>query len=140
MGFKSMAVKPIAKYVANGIRKWSMTAVQDQLDILSQNVNKARHTVFGKDHFFDEINNYGDFKSSVPIRDYEGLRNYVDLIIQGKKDVLWPGRPKYFAKTSGTTSGVKYIPLTSDSMPNHMNTARGAMMCYIAETGKFQNF
>jgi len=98
-------------------------------------IQSAKHTTFGKDHNFDKINSYEAFKAQVPIRDYEGLKNYIELIKEGKSDILWKGIPKYFAKTSGTTSGVKYIPLTKESMPNHFNSARNAL---YAKTGKGQ--
>lgn len=111
-------------------------AVRDQEKILQTLVKTARDTAFGKDHNFGDIRSYEDFKRNVPIRDYEQLRPYVESIISGEDDVLWPGKPKYFAKTSGTTSGVKYIPITKDGVPNHMNSARNALMCYISETGK----
>ena len=126
---------PAAKLTAAYIRKWSARAVQDQDKIMKNLVSKAKNTEFGKDHKFSEIKNYEDFKRLVPIRDYEGLRPYVDRIVEGQSDILWPGKPKYFAKTSGTTSGVKYIPLTKESMPNHMNAAKSAMLNYIAESG-----
>lgn len=134
MGTKSKLVMPAAKWTARHIEKWSKRAVSDQNKILIQLVQKAKNTQFGKDHSFSDIKTYEDFKARVPIKDYEDLRPYVDQIIDGKSDVLWPGKPKYFAKTSGTTSGVKYIPLTKDSMPNHMNSAKSAMLNYIAES------
>lgn len=134
MGIKATLIKPAAVLTAWSIRKWASRAVTDQDRILEQLVHKAKHTKFGEDHAFDEIKSYDDFKQRVPVKDYEGLRPYVEMIIQGQADVLWPGKPIYFAKTSGTTSGVKYIPLTRDSMPNHMNSARNAMLNYIAES------
>lgn len=134
MGIKGKLVMPFAKWTARNIRKWSARAVSDQDKIMRYLVRKAQNTQFGKDHNFSEIKSYEDFKSRVPIKDYEGLRPYVDKIIEGHNDVLWPGRPKYFAKTSGTTSGVKYIPLTRASMPNHMNSAKHAMLNYVAES------
>lgn len=134
MGIKSKLVIPAAKWTARHIKTWSGRAVADQDRILEDLVRRAKNTQFGKDHSFIEIRTYEDFKSRVPVKDYEGLRTYVDDIIAGKSDVLWPGKPKYFAKTSGTTSGVKYIPLTSESMPNHMNSAKSAMLNYIAES------
>ena len=134
MGIKAKLVMPAARWTARNIRKWSGKAVADQDKILRFLIKKAKNTQFGKDHHFNDIHCYEDFKSRVPIKDYEGIRSYVDMIIDGKNDVLWPGKPKYFAKTSGTTSGVKYIPLTKESMPNHMNSARNAMLNYIAES------
>ena len=96
---------------------------------------QAKHTTFGKDHNFDNIRSFEDFSLKVPIRDYEDLKPYITQIMEGKSNVLWEGKPIYFAKTSGTTSGTKYIPLTKASMPHHMNAARNALLMYIAETG-----
>ena len=114
------------------------TAVQDQENILKELVKTGRNTEFGKEHGFDKISNYSDFKAAVPIRDYEGFRPYIDKIKEGKHNILWRGLPIYFAKTSGTTSGIKYIPITKESIPNHINTARNALLCYMAETGNSQ--
>lgn len=135
MGFKSVLLKPFAKYVARQIDRWSANAVAAQQLVFLDLVVKGRRTLFGIEHDFKSIQNYEDFKERVPLRDYEGLRQYVDLIKEGEKDVLWPGKPAYFAKTSGTTSGVKYIPLTRDSLPNHFGTARNALFNYYARTG-----
>jgi len=96
----------------------------------------AEDTQFGKDHHFATIKTFEDFAKQVPIRDYEKLRPYVDRVVKGEQDVLWKGKPIYFAKTSGTTSGAKYIPLTKESMPYHIKAARNAILSYIHETGK----
>ncbi len=136
MGFKSFVIKPVARKIAKDIQKWSMQAVDNQQTILQGLVKSAKHTAYGKDHHFDKIKTYQDFKSQVPITDYEGLKSYVERIKTGESNVLWKGKPLYFAKTSGTTSGVKYIPLTKESMPNHFGTARNALFNYYARTGK----
>lgn len=107
-----------------------------QRQIFSHLIQKGSKTVFGDDHDFKDIANYSDFKARVPIRDYEQLKPYIDKIISGQPDVLWPGKPMYFAKTSGTTSGTKYIPITKDSIPNHINSARNALLSYVHETGE----
>jgi hypothetical protein len=103
---------------------------------LQQLIKQAAGTAFGKDHHFQNIHTYEDFKLNVPIRDYEDLRPYIDRITHGEADVMWPGKPAYLAKTSGTTSGVKYIPISKESMPEHIKAARNALLCYIHETGK----
>jgi hypothetical protein len=136
MGFRSFLIQPFAKYVARSIDKWAAQAVEAQEQVFQDLMNGARHTRFGQDHSFDTVNTYEAFKANVPIRDYEGLKPYVEMIKEGQSDVLWKGRPKYFAKTSGTTSGVKYIPLTKESIPNHFGTARNALFNYYARTGK----
>jgi len=135
MGFKSTIIKPVAKYIAKGIQQWSSEAIAAQDKVFKALIKGGATTQFGKDHRFSTIQSYEDFKAQVPLRDYEGFRTYIDRIKKGEKNVLWKGQPKYFAKTSGTTSGVKYIPLTKDSMPNHFGTARNALFNYYAQTG-----
>jgi hypothetical protein len=111
MGFRSAIIRPFANYIARSIDRWSADAVARQEETMYQLVKNASGTAFGRDHAFSAIKSYEDFKKSVPVRDYEELKHYVERIKNGEKDVLWPGKPAYFAKTSGTTSGVKYIPI-----------------------------
>ncbi|MEM6524659.1 MAG: GH3 auxin-responsive promoter family protein [Bacteroidota bacterium] len=136
MGFRSILSKPFASYVARQTRKWSLSPIEFQETTLRDIVKKASGTVFGKDHSFDKIKGYDDFKANVPIRDYEGLKPWVNRLVAGESDILWPGLPEYFSKTSGTTSGVKYIPVTKDSIPNHINSARNALLSYVHQTDK----
>jgi len=135
MGLKAALSKPFAAFVVKGINKWKKNAVKAQHDTLKQLVATAKGTAFGKDHHFASIKTYEDFKKQVPIRDYEELRPYIDRVVAGEKDVMWKGKPKYFAKTSGTTSGVKYIPISAESMPEHIKAARNALLTYVHETG-----
>ena len=135
MGFRSRLLKPYAKKIARNIQRWSAEAVEAQEKVLEELLKVGRKTRFGKDHQFEKIKSYQAFREQVPIRDYEGIRPYIEMIIEGHPDVLWKGYPKYFAKTSGTTSGVKYIPLTKESIPNHFGTARNALFNYYARTG-----
>ncbi len=136
MGWKSTLLRPFAKYVARSIDRWAAAPLAAQERVFRNLMQNAARTRFGQDHKLTATTSYEAFREQVPIRDYEGLKPYVELIKQGRKDVLWPGRPAYFAKTSGTTSGVKYIPLTKDSLPNHFGTARNALFNYYARTGK----
>ncbi len=135
MKIKSLLAKPFANYIYRQIKKGMTTAVADQLKILNQLLKTGQKTQFGKDHNFATIKAYEDFKKQVPVRDYEAFKPYIQKIKEGRHNVLWKGVPLYFAKTSGTTSGVKYIPITKDSIPNHINTARNALLCYMNETG-----
>ena len=111
------------------------SAVEDQENILKSLLRTGGKTVFGNEHHLDEVKTYDEFRHAVPIRDYEAFKKYIDQIKEGKHNILWKGLPIYFAKTSGTTSGVKYIPISKDSIDNHINTARNALLCYMAETG-----
>ncbi|MBS4065772.1 MAG: GH3 auxin-responsive promoter family protein [Chitinophagaceae bacterium] len=117
------------------IKKGMVSAVEDQESILKNLLKVGAGTQFGKDHHLKEVKTHAEFTRAVPVRDYESFKPYIQAIKDGKHNVLWKGRPIYFAKTSGTTSGVKYIPITKDSIPNHINTARNALLCYIAESG-----
>jgi hypothetical protein len=134
MGLKSLLSFPFARQIVKKNRKWKKNAVKVQNRLLLSLISQAKNTKFGKDHNFSEISNYSDWKKNIPVRDYEDLKIYVQEIIDGKKDVLWPGRPLYFCKTSGTTSGTKYIPISKESMPHHITAARDAILSYIAET------
>ncbi len=138
MGLKSIFAKPFASFIANKVAKERLNAIEDQQKILLSLIKNGQKTQFGKDHFFNDINNHQTFSNAVPVRDYEQLKSYIELIKEGKENVLWKGKPLYFAKTSGTTSGVKYIPISSESIGYHLNAARNALLCYIAETGNVQ--
>ncbi|SDG46680.1 GH3 auxin-responsive promoter family protein [Mucilaginibacter gossypii] len=135
MGFKSALSKVFAAFVNRELNKVRKNAVAFQQKAFTDLVHVAKDTSFGKDHQFEKINNYEDFKRLVPVHDYEDLRPYIDRVVNGEEDVLWPGKPAYLAKTSGTTSGVKYIPISKESMPEHIKAARNALLSYIHETG-----
>lgn len=136
MSLKSIAAKVFAKIVVKQSQKWIQNPVEAQQQVFKELIAKAKDTVFGKDHDFQNISSYSQFASQVPIRDYEELKPYVSQVVDGKENILWPGKPLYFAKTSGTTSGTKYIPITKDSMPSHIEAARNAILFYINESGR----
>ncbi len=138
MKIKSFLAKPFANYIYGKVRKSMSTAVEDQEVLFKDLVKHGMHTEFGKEHHLKEIQTYEDFKKAIPIRDYETIKPYIEKIKEGKQNILWKGQPIYFAKTSGTTSGVKYIPITKQSIHNHIDTARNALLCYMAETGNAQ--
>ncbi|PKG52013.1 GH3 auxin-responsive promoter family protein [Olleya sp. 1-3] len=135
LSLKSALAKPFAKRVYKKIQKWANNPIETQDKVFKDLISQAAGTAFGIDHDFVSINNYQDFIKRVPIRDYEALKPYVDRVVAGEEDILWIGKPLYFAKTSGTTSGAKYIPITKQSMPNHVNAAKNAILLYIHETG-----
>ena len=140
MKIKSVLAKPFAGYIYKTIQKNKLTAVQDQEQILKQLIKVGRGTDYGKELGLDKVNSYEEYQQAVPIRDYEQMRPWIDKIIEGKHNVLWKGVPLYFAKTSGTTSGAKYIPITKESVSNHFGTARNAALCYASETGNTRFF
>lgn len=136
MGIRSLLAKPFASIIDAQTKRWAAQPGLSQERIRRSIVTKAIDTQFGKDHHFSELTSYDDFKKSVPVKDYEELKPYFDLITEGKPDIMWPGKPAYLSKTSGTTSGTKYIPITRDSIPNHINSARNALLSYVHESGR----
>jgi hypothetical protein len=140
MAWKSSVIKPVAAIFAKRIRQAALRPDISQKKVLSQLLKGVGKTEFGKDHFITEVSTYEEWKQAVPIGDYESLRPYIEKIVAGHSNVLWPGRPIYFAKTSGTTSGTKLIPITKSSVPYHVNSARNAMFCYVDETGDSSAF
>jgi hypothetical protein len=135
MKIKSFLARPFASYIYKAIQKGMTTAVADQEAILKDLLRVGARTVFGEEHRLGEVKTYEEFRQAVPIRDYEQFAPYIDQIKEGRHNILWKGLPIYLAKTSGTTSGIKYIPITKDSISNHILTARNALLCYMAATG-----
>lgn len=134
MSLKSFLAKKLAAYIVQKTNQWANEPAKTQKKVFENLIKKAQNIQFGKDHHFSEIKTHQDFVQRVPIRDYEALKPYIDKVVQGKKNILWKGKPIYFAKTSGTTSGVKYIPITRESMPYHIQATRNAILSYINET------
>lgn len=135
MGLKAALSKVFAWYVNRQLNTVRQNAIALQQKTFSDLIHEAKNTAFGTDHHFAAIRNYEDFKKHVPVRDYEELRPYIERVVNGESNVMWPGKPAYLAKTSGTTSGVKYIPISKESMPEHIKAARNALLSYINETG-----
>ena len=135
MGFRSFFAKPFAKRVVKKHRLSHQNALERQDFWLSHHLKKAENTIFGQAFTFAKIRNYLEFKSIVPIAEYEDLKSYIDEMVKGAENILWPGKPAYFGKTSGTTSGVKYIPISKESMPFHIQGARDALLHYVFYSG-----
>lgn len=135
MGLKKIGAKIFAKLAYPKLLADNMDAIVCQEKVRHKLISDAKNTQFGKDHKFETITNNKEFINQVPVRDYEDLKGYVERVQKGESDILWPGKPIYFAKTSGTTSGAKYIPITKESMPSHINAARNALLAYIYHGG-----
>jgi hypothetical protein len=136
MGIKALLSKPLAAYTHWRNQGWMQQPVPCQEATFKHIIRTAQATAFGRDHGFAKIKTHGDYVQAVPVRDYEGLSPYFNRVKTGEPHVLWPGKPLYLAKTSGTTSGTKYIPITRDSIANHINGAKEALLNYIHETGR----
>ena len=134
MSVKSFLSLPFANYINLKNKKWKYNAVNTQKNIFEKLIKSAERTRFGEDHNFSKIKSYSDFKKNVPVRNYEDLSTYIERIKSGEENILWRGRPIYLCKTSGTTSGAKYIPISKESMSNHITAARDAILSYISKT------
>ena len=133
---KAIGAKIYAAWSDRKNKKWINNPLATQEKLFYELIQEGKKTRFGKEHGFEKIRDLKSFREQVPVRDYEGLKGYIEAVLEGANDVLWPGRPLYYAKSSGTTSGAKYIPITKASMPQHIRAAREAILNYIYETGK----
>ncbi len=138
MGLKATLSRPLAAYIARRYARWQHDPIGTQQRVLRDLLVQGARTAFGRDHDLGAAHTAADLAARVPVRDYEGLKPYFDRVKAGEADVLWPGKPLYLAKTSGTTSGAKYIPITKESIPNHINGARDALLHYVHRTGRSQ--
>ncbi len=135
MSLKSIAAKLFARRIMRKTQRWVGNPIETQKQVFEDLLKTARETKFGKDHGFETINTHAEYVAQVPVRDYEALKHYINLIVAGEEDIVWPGKPLYFAKTSGTTSGAKYIPITKASIKFQIEASRNAILSYIHETG-----
>ena len=136
MSIKSSASLWLGKRIRKSLQNENGNAQALQENVLKKLLHEASNTAFGNDHHFKNISSHSEWTHAVPVRDYEELVPYMERAKAGELSVLWPGMPKYFCKTSGTTSGTKFIPLTQASLPNHIGSARNALLNYIGETGQ----
>jgi hypothetical protein len=136
VNLKTLLSRPLAAWAVLQQRKWAMQPAATQQHVFKKLISEGQHTWFGEQHGFSQIKDYMDYKEKVPIREYEGFLPYIEKIRLGHQNILWPGRPIYWAKTSGTTAGSKYIPITQASIPHHIAGARNALLSYIVDTGK----
>lgn len=136
MGYRSFLAKIAASYVSATVYKQHEHAITIQQKLLHKFLRHAAQTRFGREHSLAGIKSYPDYRSVVKIRDYEQFRDYIEQIANGNENVLWPGKPLYFCKSSGTTSGVKYIPVTKEQLNEMIRAARNALLMYVNATGK----
>lgn len=122
-----------AKKHVQKAEEFKKNAVKDQEELLLSLVDTAQKTLFGREHDFENIKTVKDFQEKVPVADYEDLKPYIERVKKGQANILWTETPEYFAKTSGTTSGSKYIPISKEGMPFQIKGAQSALFHYIAK-------
>lgn len=130
--FKKNAALIWAKKHVQKAEDFKKNAEKNQEDLLLSLVNTAQKTLFGREHDFENIQSVKEFQDRVPVADYEDLKPYIERIKKGQANILWTETPEYFAKTSGTTSGSKYIPISKEGMPFQIAGAQSALFHYIS--------
>ena len=122
-----------AKKHVQKTEEFKKNAEENQAKLLLSLINRAKKTLFGRTYDFENIKSVEDFQAKVPVADYEDLKPYIEKVKRGQRDILWTETPEYFAKTSGTTSGSKYIPISKEGMPFQVKGAQSALFHYIAK-------
>ncbi len=135
MGIKSTTVRLLAPLISKGVYALHQTAEKQQLKTFQELLKNGRKSAYGHQQHFSEVTSYSEFREAAPSIAYEQLIPFIERIAGGEKDVLWPGKPDYFCKSSGTTAGVKYIPATGIQINAMIRAARNSLMMYVAETG-----
>lgn len=135
MSLKGVAAKLLARRSVTRVLRSALDPVATQQAVLRSLIAGGKDTAFGKEHGLEQVTDHATLVKIIPLRDYEALRPWIERIVHGERNVLWPGVPLYLCKTSGTTSGAKYIPITKESLPNHIGSARNALFAYIARSG-----
>ncbi|MBD0286172.1 MAG: GH3 auxin-responsive promoter family protein [Flavisolibacter sp.] len=102
----------------------------EQQKVFHYLIKQGKRTLFGRHHSFNAITDYESFKQRVPLRTYEDFLPYIQRIQKGEKDILWKGVPKFFGKSSGTTSNTKFIPVTKASLVNQVHAPKYAALNY----------
>ncbi|WET48342.1 GH3 auxin-responsive promoter family protein [Chryseobacterium indologenes] len=131
--FKKNAALIWAKKHVQKAEEFKKNAEKNQDDLLISLVNTAQKTLFGREHNFENIRSVKNFQNRVPVADYEDLKPYIERVKRGQSNILWTDTPEYFAKTSGTTSGSKYIPISKEGMPYQIGGAQSALFHYISK-------
>jgi hypothetical protein len=132
---KKFAAKIWASQHIKKADMWKSRSVENQQKLLFEMVKTAEKTLFGREHDFENIKTVKDFQEKVLVADYEDLKPYIEKVKRGQRHILWPETPEYFAKTSGTTSGSKYIPISKEGMPFQIAGAQSALFHYIQKKG-----
>ncbi|SKB40226.1 GH3 auxin-responsive promoter family protein [Chryseobacterium balustinum] len=122
-----------AKKHVQKAEEFKKNSEKNQEELLLSLVDTAKKTLFGRTYDFENIKSVKDFQGKVPVADYEDLKPYIEKVKRGQRDILWTETPEYFAKTSGTTSGSKYIPISKEGMPFQVKGAQSALFHYIAK-------
>ncbi len=124
------------------LEKHYTAPLQLQEEVLRRLVSRAEDTKYGLEHIFSATRSYDDFRQNVPVNTYEELKDYIDLMRHGEKNVLWPGSVRWFAKSSGTTNDKsKFIPVSHEGLQRiHYAGGRDVVVEYLRNNPKSRLF
>jgi hypothetical protein len=133
MSLISPAFRGYIKLRQSAIENFTHNPVDSQQQVFNELIGSAQFTEYGKKYRFEDINNFADFRKSVPINDYESLKPYIQRILEGNQNILWPSPITWFAKSSGTTSDKsKFIPVSRESLDdNHFRSGKDVLALYL---------
>lgn len=130
---KTQLIGKLLSYRLKEISLYNEHAEEIQTNVLRRLVNKAKQTEWGRNHAFGKVQNYESFQQTSPINTYEELKSYIDRMRHGESDVLWEGRVKWFAKSSGTTNDKsKFLPVSQDILHDtHYRGGTDSVITYL---------
>ena len=113
-----------------------------QQQVLARLVKAASDTEYGRQHLFAAVRGYEDFVRSTPLNTYEELKGCIDRMRHGERDILWPGKVKWYAQSSGTTNDKsKFIPVSNDGLQDiHYRGGQDAVTYYLHNNPKSRLF
>ena len=101
----------------HNIKEFCMNPIKTQEKVFKKLILKGTNTKFGNEHNFNQITKYSNFKNNIPVRTYEEFSKYIERTRNGEQNVVWPGKIKWYSKSSGTTNAQsKFIPVTDESL------------------------
>jgi hypothetical protein len=135
MSIISPALKGFMKLRQSAIDNFVLNPIDTQQQVFNDLISSAQYTEYGKQYDFQHFNNIADFKKNVPINDYDSLKPFIQRILEGEQNILWPSPISWFAKSSGTTSDKsKFIPISKESLDdNHFKAGKDTLALYLRQ-------
>lgn len=135
MSLISPALKGYMMLRNSAIDNFMLNPIDTQKQVFNHIVGSAQFTEYGKKYGFEHINSISEFKKNVPVNDYDSLKPYIERILQGEQNLLWPSHISWFAKSSGTTSDKsKFIPISKESLDdNHFKAGKDVFALYFRQ-------
>ncbi len=135
MSIISPAIKRFMKLRLSAIDNFALNPIDTQKQVFNDLIGSAQFTEYGKQYGFEQINSVKEFKERVPVNDYDALKPYIQKILSGSQNVLWPGVISWFAKSSGTTSDKsKFIPVSKEALDDtHFKSGKDVLSLYLRQ-------